>query len=855
MTTVHRTPPPGATPFSIYEDPDDHEPPSPSEVYEGDMSFQSDLSLLSADEVMPSIEHDERVIEAENEPELGLKPYRSSYTSRPSGISSAHARRISGVTTTSFVSSLPSEISVASKPILLSNQIADSRYAPRRERPPFRNPSSVRAMQMSSPPPFASFENPHERVKGTYKLATPSRSGRSETPASATGSRRSARSRHDSQGQTHPSPRATPTPQQSLPLVLLHVTILPMQFPYSPDIMMKAMPEWLTENYKLLEDKLQDIVLMRRGVLIPHPRDEYELLEERVLESLELKTPRLLKCGHFVPPADSEEESSEEEEDVACFTDEGTGRGSRMSGGTLTVDEEGELKSALSNECDNASVCADCHHHMKRPGRGVGSGNRKWDIKIYAANGLMRSGAWSAAWSEMERCDVEISPWIPEEVRKDLERKIREEIEAKKRKQIYQAELKRQVEEEVIRLKNMEEEAEEEKRTAEFALQTKIEEEEAERERKLVHEIEEKVRFEVALNDKIDEAKETIRSEFEAQALLEASSVAERFRVLEERLKKEGEMRANLQTQQPSLDEHARNKSRGRPRSSSRRPRMEELPIGTLLKNYLLLLARDQRNIFIVLLSLIIVFLAQHVDPSPFMQLPASSLPSELPMDHLPDVVSSVFLTTTTTATATAISISTATSISTITVTHVEHYSIAAIEAASSSPEIEIVLSASATDDPVASMEPEAESTPVLQEQDQETIYLIESMSTPVSVVEDSTTSLEAAQSTDAAPSASSPSAMPSKEPQLSAESDRLSSDTASPEDSSALFGSELISPVSPLKRITTCIAASQPTAESQAQPAEDDDDLAHEELGPHPGVTIHDPARRELRFECEIQH
>ena len=61
---------------------------------------------------------------------------------------------------------------------------------------------------------------------------------------------------------------------------------------------------------------------------------------------------------------------------------------------------------------------------------GAGRGDRRWDVKIYAANGLMRAGAWGAAWREMERVDVEIGPWIGEEMRRELEvRREKEEEE------------------------------------------------------------------------------------------------------------------------------------------------------------------------------------------------------------------------------------------------------------------------------------------------------------------------------------------------------------------------------------------------------------------------------------------
>ncbi|KAF2735700.1 hypothetical protein EJ04DRAFT_511650 [Polyplosphaeria fusca] len=649
MTTIHHSPPPGAPPFAIFEDAEDLEPPSPSEAYDGDTSFNSEYSLHAPDEPLPSVELDQ----VETEPE----PYNTTYTSRPSILSTSQSRR------TSLISSLPSEFSIPSKPIPPTSHGADNLYTPRKERPPFRNPSSVRAMQMSSPPPFNTFENTRG-LKGTYKLATPTASARSNTPVSATGSRRSG-----SQREVQQSPRPTPTPQQHFPLVLLHVTILPMQFPYPQEVMAKVMPTWLLDNYKLLEDKLKDIVMMRRGLLVPHPKDEYDILEERILESLDLKLPVLLRCGHFVPPG--EESESGEEEDAASVTDASTGRGSRMSGETISVEED----------ADDESLCTDCHRQVKKPGKGIGKGKRKWDIKIYAANGLMRAGAWSAAWSDMERCDVDISPWIPDDMRKALDKYIEEEEAEAMRKRAHEAEVQRLVDEETTRLKRIEEEAQ--KRREEEAELRKAFEEEVAREQRAEEEAEEKKRVEDAWHEKLEEAKETIRLEIEAQSLAEANSVAERFRALEEELKKE---RASVPTPPPASDQAAfsdppRTQSRGRPRSTSRRPSLEEIPLGTLLRNYLVLLARDQKNIAILLLSAFVVFLAMQLTPGASLHLQPSDLPSGLPDDLLHPISSVVVVTSTVTATTTAISVSVSPSV----VTQIEPYAESVIEQATTS--------------------------------------------------------------------------------------------------------------------------------------------------------------------------
>jgi hypothetical protein len=402
-----------------------------------------------------------------------------------------------------------------------------------------------------------------------------------------------------------------------------------MQVPYSHDIMARIMPDWLVENYKLLEEKLQDIILMRRGLLIPHPRDEYDLLEERILESLELKTPRLLPCGHFVPPEDDDDR--EDEDDVASVGDENTGRGSRMSGGTLT---EG---SNTSHNGDH-SMCIDCHRELKKPGKGIGAGTRKWDIKIYAANGLMRAAAWQACWNDMERCDVEIHPWIPEEVRKTLERRAQEEQEADKRKQQYTVELQRQIQEAAAKTKILEEEANEKKRKEEAELQKSFEEAAAALQRSIEEKAAEKKKFEEDLQVKLNEAKEAVRLELEAKALAESDAVAQRLRALETAIK-----------EQESAEAHQRLAA-------------DQIPLSTLLKNYIILLLSDKRNSVILLLAVAVAYMA--VTMRAAQQAPASAqmleLPTEIATNNMPVAV-------TATMTATAYSTFTVTEILTAT--------------------------------------------------------------------------------------------------------------------------------------------------------------------------------------------
>jgi hypothetical protein len=400
--------------------------------------------------------------------------------------------------------------------------------------------------------------------------------------------------------------------------------------------MVKIMPGWLVENYRLLEEKLQDIILMRRGLLIPHPRDEFDLLEERILESLELKTPRLLKCGHFIAPEDDTDR--EDEGDEASGPEDNTGRGSRMSGGTFTEDDE-------PNDAD-ASMCSDCHHELKRPGKGIGAGTRRWQVRIYAANGLMPANAWTACWNDMERCDVEISPWIPEDLRKTFERRILEEQEAEKRKQMYAVELQRQIQEATTKQTLIKEEEAERKRAEEAELQKSFEVAAAALQKSVEDKAAEKKKFEEAVEEKIAEAKESIRLELEAQALTEANLIAERLRVLEDSLKKQTETSVVAKSW-PAM-----------PSDSSRSIRVADIPLSTLLKNYILVLLKDQRNIIILVLSAVVVFLAMNMNPA--SKFPVPAMTADMQSVH------------TIAVTATATTTTTATSYSTLTVTEIQ---------------------------------------------------------------------------------------------------------------------------------------------------------------------------------------
>lgn len=181
------------------------------------------------------------------------------------------------------------------------------------------------------------------------------------------------------------------------PLVLLHVSLLPSSgMTCSIDVLEEInAPNWVIENQRLLLKRM-DLNTRERGMLITHPGEEFDLLEERILESLNLCPPRLLACGHF---------NSDVVEDHP------------------NAHESGPSPDAI--ETDHGSpfdtCCEECKQPMREVDRGVGVGSRRYDIQVFAANGLLRSGSWSAAYREMEKVDIEINVWMPEQVRKDLE--------------------------------------------------------------------------------------------------------------------------------------------------------------------------------------------------------------------------------------------------------------------------------------------------------------------------------------------------------------------------------------------------------------------------------------------------
>ncbi|KAH8179035.1 translation initiation factor eIF2B [Sarocladium implicatum] len=254
-------------------------------------------------------------------------------------------------------------------------------------RPAFRSPSSVKAMQMSSPPASV-FGSP--RSSRRTPLPTVSRLGSPGISAQY-------------------SPKKTPPrfKRNTPPLVLLHVTLLPLRWPWA-DVLEYAGQDELSADGRNLKDawtQLQDRMgdtTCERGILLPHPQNDYEVLEERLLEALELplrRRARILECGHYLGPAndlsilDDSDDSEEDFDDDTNFVVHSPGR--------------------------KMHWCSTCCSDIRYDSLGA---DKVFRVKVYASNGLMKAGAWDTCWKEMERVDVEIEPLVEISVQHELAR-------------------------------------------------------------------------------------------------------------------------------------------------------------------------------------------------------------------------------------------------------------------------------------------------------------------------------------------------------------------------------------------------------------------------------------------------
>ncbi|KAF7716079.1 Uncharacterized protein PECH_006563 [Penicillium ucsense] len=247
----------------------------------------------------------------------------------------------------------------------------------------FRKPSSVRAMQMYT----------EDEAEEDDYLTPPRRHQGIRSPGTSYPKRSTAYP----QKNTHPKPSS----KKEYPLVLLHCTLLAPSLPVpgaadpqNQRLVEEVLPPQYWKRWRRLQDKIGSGVLRERGVLISHPEDLYDVLEERLLESLELQRP-LVHRGHFL---------GHEKADVGS-------------------DGEASDRSESETDGEQGDECPDCGRHVLHQS----DINRKWEIRVYAANGLMRAGAWAAAWKEMEKVDVEVGVWLPSELRRALEKRLKEE--------------------------------------------------------------------------------------------------------------------------------------------------------------------------------------------------------------------------------------------------------------------------------------------------------------------------------------------------------------------------------------------------------------------------------------------
>ncbi|KAF7958028.1 hypothetical protein EAE96_003595 [Botrytis aclada] len=272
----------------------------------------------------------------------------------------------------------------------------DSACSPRKvPRHPFRTPSDIRAMQMYSPAPSL-FSTPYsvkrQQNPTVSRLGTPtgSQHTKSRTPT------RFKKTREESS------------------LVLLHVTVLPLQWQYAKAILAPELPANLysiREAYYLLQEKLSETILTR-GILLPHPQDSYECLQERFLDALELPVrPRakILRCGHYMGPNTTSSDDDSDERDSGFGS---TGR---------------------FRPRPERIWCDICRRDVRYEDDDQDEDDKKFNVKIFASNGLMRAGAWAAAWREMERVDIEIEPFVQPWMVEDMEDLIERLREAEER--------------------------------------------------------------------------------------------------------------------------------------------------------------------------------------------------------------------------------------------------------------------------------------------------------------------------------------------------------------------------------------------------------------------------------------
>lgn len=433
--------------------------------------------------------------------------------------------------------------------------------ASRENRPAFRSPSSVRALQMSSPTPSI-ITSPARSAKRQTGFPTISRLG---SPTVS--------------GQFSPRGRSTPSrfKKQEAPLVLLHVTLLPLRWSYgemmnhfeakklAPLAFSNEGIKNLRGAWRQLQDRLGDTVL-ERGILLPHPQNDYEVLEERMLESLELplrRRARILECGHYLGPSNE-----------------------------MTVGDDVDNESEYNSDAEDSDArvkevkrhwCKTCKGDIKYEELG---GERVFRIKVYASNGLMSAGAWDACWKEMERVDLEVEPIIDSAIQSDLaklsaafDHERQQQLEAEQNQlaeeeQRFQLEAEKRIalEEERQQLEAQRQEFEEERRRSLEESQRQLEEE-----RRKIEE-EQRQRLEEERRQQFEEERQLLdaqRQQFEEQRL----ELEEQRKLVEEEQRQHVEetRRQELELEQKLIEEQRQELEEARQQfEEERRQRLEE---------------------------------------------------------------------------------------------------------------------------------------------------------------------------------------------------------------------------------------------------------------------------------------
>ncbi|RYP09814.1 hypothetical protein DL764_001068 [Monosporascus ibericus] len=269
-------------------------------------------------------------------------------------------------------------------------------------RSPFRTSSDIRAMQMSSPT--------------QSDAASPRSGGRRYLP---TVSRLASPS-----GSAQYSPKRTPPrlkPRKEAPLVLLHCTLLPLRWVWGDLVNgleaaeLSEEAKALRDAWRILQDRMGDTTC-ERGILLGHPQNDYEVLEERLLDALELplrRRARILECGHYLGPANEPSTAGGGEGGGDYYSD------SEYEYGSYAEDRPSGAARSSKTGGDRRHWCATCNSEIRYEALGPG---RVFRVKVYASNGLMKADAWATCWREMERVDVEIEPIVQPAVQDELVR-------------------------------------------------------------------------------------------------------------------------------------------------------------------------------------------------------------------------------------------------------------------------------------------------------------------------------------------------------------------------------------------------------------------------------------------------